>query len=57
MKIDGNELAIRQDQLEKEGRHQESWAVKQEFYARSGRRGITAPARKPVPITATALNA
>ena len=31
MKIDGNELAIRQDQLEKEGRHQESWAVKQEF--------------------------
>ena len=31
MIIDGNELAILQDRLEKEGRHQEAWDVKQEF--------------------------
>ena len=31
MIIDGNELAILQDRLEKEGRHQEAWDVKQAF--------------------------
>ena len=31
MKIDGNELAILQDQLYREGRDEEGWKVKQEF--------------------------
>ena len=31
MKIDGNELAILQDKLDREGKKQEAWEVKQEF--------------------------
>ena len=29
MKIDGNELAIRQNDLDREGRHEEAMAIKQ----------------------------
>ena len=31
MKIDGNELAILQDKLDREGKKQKAWQVKQEF--------------------------
>lgn len=31
MKIDGNELAIRQDQLDREGKKEEAYAMKMEF--------------------------
>ena len=31
MKIDGNELAIRQNDLDREGRHEEAMAIKKEF--------------------------
>ena len=31
MKIDGNELAILQNDLDREGKHQEAWEIKQEF--------------------------
>lgn len=49
MKIDGNELAIRQDQLEKEGRHQESWAVKQEFLRQVREAGDHCPCQEACP--------
>ena len=31
MKIDGNELAIEQNELDREGRHAEAMAIKREF--------------------------
>ena len=31
MKIDGNELAIQQNDLDREGRHAEAMAIKREF--------------------------
>ena len=31
MKIDGNELAIEQNELDREGRHTEAMAIKREF--------------------------
>ena len=49
MKIDGNELAIRQDQLEKEGRHQESWVVKQEFLRQVREAGDHCPCQEACP--------
>lgn len=49
MKIDGNELAIRQDQLEKEGRHQEAWTVKQEFLRQVREAGDHCPCQEHCP--------
>lgn len=49
MKIDGNELAIRQDQLEKEGCHQEAWAVKQEFLRQVREAGDHCPCQEHCP--------
>lgn len=31
MKIDGNELAILQNELDQQGKKQEAWKIKQEF--------------------------
>ena len=43
MKIDGNELAIEQNELDWEGRHAEAMAIKREFLeAGCGRAVITA---------------
>ena len=39
MKIDGNELAILQNDLDRRGQKQEAWKIKQEFLKRPGERG------------------
>ena len=56
MKIDGNELAIKQNDLDREGRHEEAMAIKREFLKQVRESGDHCPVRRPVLITATALN-
>ena len=57
MKIDGNELAILQNDLDRRGQKQEAWKVKQEFLKQVRRAGITVPVRRSARTMATALNA
>ena len=62
MKIDGNELAIEQNELDREGRHTEAMAIKRlrsswNSCVRCVSPATTAPARKNAPTTATALSA
>ena len=59
MQIDGNELAILQDQLDREGKKEEAWRVKQEFLRQVREAGDHCPCRQPCPArtTATVLSA
>ena len=59
MKIDGNELAIMQNELDQQGFHEEALKIKMEFLRppSSVRWMTTAPARKNAPTTATASSA
>lgn len=58
MKIDGNELAIEQNELDREGRHAEAMAIKREFLKQVRESGDHArPASRPALTTATALSA
>ena len=43
MKIDGNELAIEQNELDREGRHAEAMAIKREFLKQVRESGDAAP--------------
>lgn len=49
MIIDGNELAILQDRLEKDGRRQEAWEVKQEFLRQVRESGDHCPCPESCP--------
>ena len=49
MQIDGNELAILQDQLDREGKKEEAWRVKQEFLRQVREAGDHCPCRQPCP--------
>lgn len=49
MKIDGNELAILQDQLYREGREEEGWQVKQEFLKQVRESGDHCPCQEACP--------
>ena len=49
MKIDGNELAILQDQLYREGRDEEGWEVKQEFLKQVRESGDHCPCKEACP--------
>lgn len=49
MKIDGNELAILQDQLYREGRDEEGWEVKQEFLKQVRESGDHCPCQEACP--------
>lgn len=56
MQIDGNEPAIRQNDLDRKGRHEEALAIKKEFLKQVRESGDHCPAGKPAPTTASALN-
>ena len=45
MKIDGNELAIRQNDLDREGHHEEALAIKKEFLKEVGQSGDHFPCK------------
>ena len=49
MKIDGNELAILQDRLDREGKKQEAWKVKQEFLQQVREAGDHCPCPEACP--------
>ena len=49
MKIDGNELAILQDQLYQQGRDEEGWQVKQEFLKQVRESGDHCPCQQACP--------
>ncbi len=49
MKIDGNELAILQDKLDREGKKQEAWEVKQEFLRQVREAGDHCPCPEACP--------
>jgi len=49
MKIDGNELAILQDQLYQQGRDAEGWEVKQEFLKQVRESGDHCPCQQACP--------
>lgn len=49
MKIDGNELAILQNDLDREGRHQEAWEIKQEFLKQVRESGDHCPCQEACP--------
>ena len=49
MKIDGNELAILQDKLDREGKKQEAWQVKQEFLRQVREAGDHCPCKEACP--------
>ena len=49
MKIDGNELAILQDKLDREGKKQEAWEVKQEFLRQVSEAGDHCPCPEACP--------
>ena len=65
MKIDGNELAILQDKLDREGKKQEAWQVKQEFLRQVREAGDHCPCKEACPhhgncfecVTSTAATA
>ena len=48
-KIDGNELAILQDQLYQQGRDEEGWQVKQEFLKQVRESGDHCPCQQACP--------
>ena len=49
MKIDGNELAIRQNDLDREGRHEEAMAIKKEFLKQVRESGDHCPCKEACP--------
>lgn len=49
MQIDGNELAILQDKLDREGKKEEAWRIKQEFLRQVRETGDHCPCRQPCP--------
>ena len=57
MKIDGNELAILQNDLDRRGQKQEAWKVKQEFLKQVRESGDHCPCQGSARTMATALNA
>lgn len=56
MQIDGNPLAIRQNQLDREGLRQEAMRLRKSFSGKSGKTEITVLVKKNVRITETVLN-
>ena len=49
MKIDGNELAILQNDLDRRGQKQEAWKVKQEFLKQVRESGDHCPCQEKCP--------
>ena len=49
MKIDGNELAIEQNELDREGRHAEAMAIKREFLKQVRESGDHCPCKQACP--------
>ena len=49
MKIDGNELAIEQNELDREGRHTEAMAIKREFLKQVRESGDHCPCKQACP--------
>ena len=49
MKIDGNELAIRQNDLDREGKHQEAYQMKMEFLRQVREAGDHCPCPEACP--------
>ena len=49
MKIDGNELAILQDRLDREGKKKEAWEIKQEFLRQVREAGDHCPCPEACP--------
>ena len=49
MKIDGNELAIRQNDLDREGHHKEAMAIKPEFLKQVRESGDHCPCKEACP--------
>ena len=49
MKIDGNELAIEQNELDREGRHAEAMAIKREFLKQGRESGDHCPCKQACP--------
>ena len=57
MKIDGNELAILQNELDQQGKKQEAWKIKQEFLQQVREAGDHCPCTRYLRVMATALSA
>ena len=49
MKIDGNELAILQNDLDRRGQKQEAWKIKQEFLKQVRESGDHCPCQEKCP--------
>ena len=57
MKIDGNELAILQNDLDREGKHEEALAIKMEFLKQVRESGDHCPCKEACIHHGTALSA